>query len=502
MRNAVINSTQRSAGEAFIGDAVSATPLHPKFQFEPRSANVHADGGNTRTVDYPAPLGFDLNITSVNTPYTSFYWDAEDTMFSVYAGPCNGSATNIVQALTVVDPKTLEVQAVWHPPAAYAKSQLNFVYMQLLTDTGEIVLSNINGQIFILKLCRDARATPSFEILRVIDLESTGVLQNITLLNSMMDAAGNVWFTTGVTPGVIAAATKNSTIMGYVEPNGTVHSLEMPNQAVENGISLSNTTIFVVTGPSGEDDHANAVGFMHALRPGAGTSVEVVWNATYQAGSRKKPNAFARGSGITPALLGNDFVALNDNSDDQSNLLVWAQNSTGKDPKPICTVPMFKPNGSWSDNAAMAHWDGKDYGVTVVNMYNESSFQASQGDINDPYNNLTTQSPGISKFVVAGDGSGYHLEWTNPSRMTTDLMLSTKTGLLYGYDQSEELANEGEYVWYTSAIDWRTGKTVWKARTGAGGSYNNFYRTTYLGPDGTLYQPVQGGLVLVKDGSH
>ena len=194
-------------------------------------------------------------------------------------------------------------------------------------------------------------------------------------------------------------------------------------------------------------------------------------------------------------------MALNDNSNDQSSLVVWAQNSTGKDPKPICTVPMFKPNASWSDNAAMAHWDGTNYGVAVVNMYNESLFETTHSDINGPYNNLTTQSPGISKFFVAGDGSECHLEWTNPTRMTTDLTLSTKTGLLYGYDQSEQLANEGEYIWYTSAIDWTTGKTVWRARTGAGGSFNNYYRTTFLSPDGTLYQPVQGGLVLVKDGA-
>lgn len=421
-------------------------------------------------------------------------------MFAIYAGSCNGSDTNIVQAITVVDPETLDFLASWELPAKYAKSQLNFSYMQVVMETNQVVISTAEGQIFILQKCEDANGSPTIELRRLIDLTPSGVLKGYTLLNTMMDGSGNTWFTTGAVDGVGSGVATNGTIIGYVEPDGTIHSLdEIPNQSVGNGISLSNTTIFVNTEPSAKDDHANAMGYILSLQPGQGTSVQLVWNATYQAGSSKKPGAFARGSGTSPTLLGNDFVAVADNSDVQINLLILPQNANGDNVQPVCTVPLWHPNASWTDNGAMVHYDGKDYGVVLNNMYKAPSFD-TQNKTNGPYNNLTRMAPGISKFTVAGDGSECHLTWTNPGRTTTVTILSTKTGLIYGYEQSNELAYAGEYVWYATAMDYGTGKTVWKARTGAGGIFNNQYRTTFLNPNGALYQMVQGGVVIIKDG--
>jgi hypothetical protein len=70
--------------------------------------------------------------------------------------------------------------------------------------------------------------------------------------------------------------------------------------------------------------------------------------------------------------------------------------------------------------------------------------------------------------------------------MTTLPILSTATGLVYGYEQSEGLAFKGE--------------PVWKARTGAGGTFNNYYRVAFLILNGTLYQLVQGGVVALRNG--
>ncbi|MFI1213509.1 hypothetical protein ACH4UV_38745 [Streptomyces sp. NPDC020802] len=79
-------------------------------------------------------------------------------------------------------------------------------------------------------------------------------------------------------------------------------------------------------------------------------------------------------------------------------------------------------------------------------------------------------------------------------------VLSTETGLVYGYGQDPELAADGTYVWYAQAMDFRTGKTVWKKRVGAGGNFNDRWLVGTLGPDGTFYQAVHDGVVAVKDG--
>ncbi|GGN19769.1 hypothetical protein [Streptomyces fuscichromogenes] len=78
-------------------------------------------------------------------------------------------------------------------------------------------------------------------------------------------------------------------------------------------------------------------------------------------------------------------------------------------------------------------------------------------------------------------------------------VLSASTGLIYGSAQDPGLAAGGTYVWYTEAIDFGTGKTVWKKRVGAGGSYNDVGMILSLGPDGTLYDSVRDGVVAVKD---
>ena len=56
-----------------------------------------------------------------------------------------------------------------------------------------------------------------------------------------------------------------------------------------------------------------------------------------------------------------------------------------------------------------------------------------------------------------------------------------------------------EDPWYLTALDARTGKRVWSVFTGTGLGYNNNYAPITLGPDGTAYVGVLGGLVAVRD---
>ena len=70
--------------------------------------------------------------------------------------------------------------------------------------------------------------------------------------------------------------------------------------------------------------------------------------------------------------------------------------------------------------------------------------------------------------------------------------LSTKTGLIYAYTRPDDPSAQG-YYW--TAIDWRNGKTVWSQYAGSGLSFNNNYAGLAIGPDGTAYLGVIGGIV-------
>ena len=98
------------------------------------------------------------------------------------------------------------------------------------------------------------------------------------------------------------------------------------------------------------------------------------------------------------------------------------------------------------------------------------------------------------------NGKGCKLKWTNKEVRAPTVVpkLSTKTGLIYTYARPEDPAAQG-YYW--TAIDWRNGKTAWSQYAGSGLSFNNNYAGLAIGPDGTAYLGVIGGIVALRDGA-
>ena len=58
---------------------------------------------------------------------------------------------------------------------------------------------------------------------------------------------------------------------------------------------------------------------------------------------------------------------------------------------------------------------------------------------------------------------------------------------------------EGNDAWYFTALDFRTGTTVYKRLAGTGLGFNNNFAPVSLGPDGSAYVGTLGGLVLLRD---
>jgi outer membrane protein assembly factor BamB len=99
--------------------------------------------------------------------------------------------------------------------------------------------------------------------------------------------------------------------------------------------------------------------------------------------------------------------------------------------------------------------------------------------------------------VTAG-GRSCRLVWTNPSVAAPTVVpkLSLTTGLVYAYTKTTAVTDP----WYWTAIDFRTGKVVWRALAGSGIGFNNNYAGITLGPDGTAYLGTLGGIIAMRDG--
>jgi len=450
---------------------------------------MHQDGGNTGSSDYAGPVGKNVSMSTFATHIAPFLFDSQ-------GGLTAGAPTASGYSLNAVDPETLEVMSTWLPPT---NQTLNLAYITFIEKDSIIVATSTTGQVFVIQR-NNSVSPPAFTTLREIDLSH--VLQSgEVLLNGMYDTLSNIWFTTGLILGQ-GSTPQNTTTIGYITPSNQINTIHLQDQAVENGIAVSNTTIYVVTGPPGGDTQ-NSTGYMYAFQA-EDAGVKTIWSAPYNAGSKIQPGGFARGSGTTPTLLGNAYVAITDHSDTQINLLIYHQGTqSSQESQLLCKVPLFAPGASACDIGSIGHASKDGFSAFLLNNYNVPpiypSVNAPATDINGAFNNQTQMAAGGVRVDIPLTGSDCKIAWDKDIRMKSVPILSTKTGLLYGYEQNSEDASDGEWVWYVTARDWQTGELVWKVQTGAGGTFNDDFEGNVIGMDGRLYQGVVGGIVVLED---
>jgi hypothetical protein len=151
-------------------------------------------------------------------------------------------------------------------------------------------------------------------------------------------------------------------------------------------------------------------------------------------------------------------------------------------------VPVFEKGASATDNSLI----GTARSMVVENNYGYSGPLATEGGKSVP--------GGLTRVDIDPTTYRCHVVWTNPERAPSVVpKLSLRNGLVYTY--TKDPGDPGDDPWYLTTIDFRTGRTVFKALSGSGLGFNNNYAPVSLGPDGTAYVGTLGGLSAVRDGS-
>jgi hypothetical protein len=199
------------------------------------------------------------------------------------------------------------------------------------------------------------------------------------------------------------------------------------------------------------------------------------WRRRYRNSGIVKPGQADAGSGTTPTLLSGGYVAITDNADPM-NVVVYRKNSG----RVTCRVPVFEPGASATENSLMAS-------KSALFVENNYGYQ-------DPFgpNSGAPTSAGFARVDVPGCRKTWetHVERA-PSVVPK---LSTATGLIYTYTRDPDPLPLGQpYFW--TAFDAHTGATAFKVYAGSGLGFNNNYAGIAIGPDGTAYLGVTGGLI-------
>jgi hypothetical protein len=215
---------------------------------------------------------------------------------------------------------------------------------------------------------------------------------------------------------------------------------------------------------------------------------KIQWRHTYANSGIVKPGQADAGSGTTPTIMRGGYVAITDNADPM-NVVVYRKAvrlRRGKR-RVVCSVPVFDAGASATENSLMTN--GR-------SLYVENNY-----GYQDPFGPMSgaITTPGFARVDVNRNGRGCRKVWTNTTERAPTVVpkLSTATGLIYTYTRDPGPPTTQPYYW--TAISARTGATAFKVYAGNGLGFNNNYAGLAIGPTGTAYLGVTGGMVALRD---
>ncbi len=463
-----------------------------RFMAPNGASEIHDDGSQSDVYTWAGPLGRSPQTFSDYLPPShdcgSITFDRRGRVISICIGPSG-------PVLHMFDPHTLATLASFSLPPRTAEDLLlspnifqNFSaggYFYLDAHD-QVVTSTTTQHIYVIA---EGSGSPGFKLVHDYDLSS--VLRPDEEINSQLpDSNGLLWFTT-----------RRDGVVGTLDlATGRIHVIRLGNGA-EGEITKSMATdshggVYIPTDRQLYRFVAGSPNGAGAARGRPAGVPRISWQIAYPNDGVAKPGQLDAGTGTTPVISGG-YVGINDNADPMDVMIyrtavgltrvvrVHGHRRRVKLARTVCRVPVFHRGASADENAMIAA--GRTY-VIENNFGYQTPASVAAGHVT---------APGFARVDIDRSGLGCHLTWTNQtvSAPTVVSKLSLASGLIYTYTTDASAANP----WYWTAIDFRTGRTVFRQLAGTGFDYNNNYAGISISPSGTAYLGVLGGIVAIRD---
>ncbi len=457
---------------------VSLIPQHPFMALNGQN-NMHCDGYMSDVTSWSGPLGVDPYVQS------SFRGIAEcvTVCFTSDGQMVTGCTSLSCPRLVLLDPVSLKEIARYDLPGRPRFSFLDPI--GLLEDTSggayfyldnlnRVVVATHEQSIEIVQILENGQG---FELVERYDLSDYVVPLDFPERDKvgsvLPDWQGNLWFVTRY--GAVGVINVSSKFIKTME----LFSLESNiREEIQNSFTVGEDGIYIVS------DHA-----MYCFNLDENDDPVILWRATYDRGTRRKPGMLNQGSGTTPTLIG-DLVVIGDNADPRMNMLFYHRIGG----KLACSIPVFEEDKSCAENAPIGiAFENGICSVVVINSYGHKNFLATTlGRVTEK---------GIVRIDVKSDGvGGYSCQevWSSEEYPCSALpKLSVGNGMMYIYTKTPAFLWPNP--WYFTAIDFRTGETVYQLLAGSGFGFNNNWGPISIGPDGTAYVGMLFGIISVRD---
>lgn len=455
-------------GAPATAQPITGIPDVPQNPFLAPNGNsgIHDDGWQTNTYTRSGPLGRNLQRRSALLP-----GECGSITFDSH-GRIVATCISVAAGLYLIDPVTLARIATYTLPKAPGGIVQKPNIFQSFGGGGYFYLDNHDRAVVgtstshILIIAENASGTG---FVKQRDYNLTTVLTSGETLNSVLpDSNGLLWFV-AKTDGVVG--TLNAV-------TGAIHVMRLGNGSIgeiENSFAVGNEgDVYIATSRA-----------LYRFDAGTGGIPQITWQATYPNSGLHKPGQVDDGTGTTPAVLPGGFVAITDNADPM-DVAVYRTAPSVTGPRQVCAVPVFTKGASATENSLIAA--GRS--LVVENNYGyQTPATTSLGGVT---------KPGFARVDISPDGNSCSLVWTNSTLIAPTVVpkLSLANGLIYAYTKTTSPTDP----WLWTAIDFRSGALVWRQVSGAGPFYNNNYAGLTLGPNGTAYLGVLGGIVSLRDG--
>ncbi|PUA79880.1 hypothetical protein [Nocardioides currus] len=430
---------------------IGAIPQNPHLARNGAGSSVN-DAAATGTYAWAGPKGLEPEVDTAwfgTEECASLAFDTRDRIFALCddrSGP----------SLHVLDPDSMRKLATKALPASEGDDESCGGGAFYLDAVDRAVVATTDRRIVAVRTA-DADGEPDLTTDQTWDLGGA-VPKDDCVVALLPDWSGRIWFAT--TDGLVGTVAPDS---------GEVRTRDLDEQVTTSFATDETGGTYLVT------THA-----LYRLTAGAAGGPKVDWRTEYDRGDRQKKGQPSQGSGTTPTIIDGGIVAITDNAEPQMNVAFY-ERSSGRE---ICTAPVFADDASATGSSLVSVGDG----VVVENN------EGYGGPLSTLLGRGTSQ--GLARVDVAGGACT--VAWTSDQVAPSGLAkVSLANGLLYTYTKRPSWW--GVSAWYLTALDARTGRTVFSVRTGTGVLMNNDHAAMTIAPDGTAWIATLAGLVRVRD---
>jgi hypothetical protein len=434
---------------------VAKPPRHPFMAPNGRS-NLHDDAYQTDTYRFGGPLGDGAESSVLFARECgSILFDSQGRIVSVCVGLDH-------PVLALLDPVTLQTLAAMElPPRAASSNPFTdfsgggYFY---LDNRDRAVVSTSQRHLLVVGIT----GAPGFQVERDYDL-SGAIPNGEAIISVLPDWSGRFWF-----------VTRNGLVGTVDRRTGKVRRRALKGEGISNSFAVDERGgVFIVSDKALYRFQADGKG-----RP------KVSWRQSYPDSGVRKPGQSDAGSGTTPTLTGRGWVAIADNADPM-NIQVYKRAKEIDGKRKVCSHSVFAKGRGSTDQSLI----GVGRSLIAENNYGYTGPASTEMG--------ATTEPGLARVdVVKRKRGGFRcrLAWTSQERAPSVVpKVSLANGLVYTYTKPP--TSPLEDPWYLTALDFRTGATVYRRLSGGGLGFNNNFAPVTLARDGTAYVGVLGGLV-------